>query len=86
MSILKDQRIAAKFYVKFWKFATKTFVILNTVYGDVAMKCTACFKKHERFKCGRQSIDDDEDPGRPTTSTDDSHVDKFNTLTIRELV
>ena len=44
------------------------------------MKFTACFKWHERFKGGRQSIDDDERPGRPSTSTDDLHVDKINTL------
>ena len=54
------------------------------------MKRTACFKLHER---GRQSIDNDERPGLSSTSTDDPHVDKTNTLVrenrrliIRELV
>ena len=51
--------------------------MLNTAYGDVAMKRTACFKWHERFKDGRQSIEDDERPGRPSTSTDDPQVDKI---------
>ena len=66
--------------------------MLDTAYGDVAMKCTACFKWHECFKGGRHSVDDDERPGRPSTSTDDPHVDGINTLvranrrlTIREL-
>ncbi|XP_033212386.1 protein GVQW3-like [Belonocnema kinseyi] len=66
--------------------------MLNTAYGDVAMKRTACFKWHERFKGGRQSIGDDERPGCPLTSTDEPHVDKIITLvrenrrlTIREL-
>ena len=35
---------------------------------------------HERFKSGRQSNDDDERPRRPSTSSDDPHVDKINTL------
>ena len=55
-------------------------------------KRTACFKWSERFKGSRQSIDDDERPGPPSTSTGDPHVDKINTLmranrrlTIREL-
>ena len=92
MDSLKEQRIAVKFCVKLGKSATETFAMLNTAYGDIAMKHTACFKWHERFKGGRQSVDDDERPGRPSTSTDDPHVDKINTLvrenrrlTIREL-
>ncbi|XP_076058555.1 uncharacterized protein LOC143035573 [Oratosquilla oratoria] len=52
----------------------------NTAYGDVAIKRMACFKWHERFKDGRQSIEDDERLGRPSTSTDDPHVDKISTL------
>ena len=69
-----------KFCVKLGKSATETFAMLNTTYGDVATKRTACFKWHERFTRGRQSIDDDERTGRPSTSTDDPHVDKIKTL------
>ena len=63
-----------KCYVKLGKSATETFAMLNTAYGDVVMKRTACFKWHERFKGGRQSNDDDKRPGRPPTSTHDLHV------------
>ena len=77
---LKGQRIAVKFCVKLGKFATETFPMLNAAYGDVATKRTARFKWHERFKGGRRSIEDYERPGRPSTSTDDTHVDKINTL------
>ena len=92
MDSLKEQRIVVKFCVKLGKYATETFAMLNTAYGDVSMKRTACFKWHERFKGGRQLNDDDECPGRSSTSTDDPHADKINTLvrangrlTIREL-
>ncbi|XP_076337614.1 protein GVQW3-like [Tachypleus tridentatus] len=92
MNDLKEQRLAVKFCVKLGKSATETFAMLNTAYGDVAMKRTACFKWHERFKDGRQSIEDDERPGRLSMSTDDPHVVKINTLvranrrlTVREL-
>ena len=81
-----------KFCVKLGKFANETFAMFNTAYGDVVTKRTVFFNCHERFKGGRQSIDEDERPGHPSTSTDDSHVDKINTLvranrrlTIREL-
>ncbi|XP_033222520.1 protein GVQW3-like [Belonocnema kinseyi] len=92
MDRLKEQRIAVKFCVKLGKSATKTFAMLHAGYGDLAMKRTACFKWHGRFKDGLQSIDDDECPERSSTSTYDPHVDKINTLvhenrrlTIREL-
>ena len=92
MDSLKEQRIAVKFCVKLGKSATETCAMLNSVYDDVAMKRTACFKWHERFKGGRQSNDYDECPGCPSTSTVDTHVDKINILvrsnrrlTIREL-
>ena len=92
MGSLKEQRIALKFYVKLEKSATETLAMPNTAYGDVSMKCIVCFKWHKRFKGGRQSIDDDERPERPSTLTVDSLVDKINTLvranrclTIREL-
>ena len=44
MDTPKEQRIAVKFCVKLRKSATETFVMLNTAYGDVAMKRIACFK------------------------------------------
>jgi len=43
MDSRKEQRIALKLCVKLGKSATETFVMLNTAYGDVAMKRTACF-------------------------------------------
>ena len=82
MNDLKEQRLTVKFCVKLGKSATETFAMLNTAYSDVAMKHTACFKWHERFKDGRQSIEDDEHPGRPSTPTDDPHVDNINTLVL----
>ena len=59
MDSLKEQQIAVTFYVKLGKSATETFAMLNTAYGDVAMKHTAYFKWRERFKGGQQSIDKD---------------------------
>ena len=63
-----------------------------TAYGDVAMKRATCFTWHKGFKNGRLSVEDDERSGRPSTSTDDPHIDEINTLvranrrlTVREL-
>ena len=53
MDSLNEQRIAVRLWVKLRKTATESFAMLNTAYGDVAMKRTACFKWHERFKGDR---------------------------------
>ena len=61
-------------------------------YGDVAMKRMTCFRWHKHFKNGRLSVEDNERSGRPSTSTDDPHIDEITTLvranqrlTVREL-
>ena len=70
----------------------KRLPCLTGAYGDVAMKRETCFRWHKRFKNGRLSVEDDERSGRPSTSTDDLHIDEINTLvranrrlTVREL-
>ena len=92
MNNLKEQRFAVKFCVKLGKSTTEMFTMLNTAYGDVAMKRATCFRWHKRFKNGQLSVEDDEHSGRPSTSTDDPHIDEINTLvqanqcsTVREL-
>ena len=78
MKSLKEQRFAVKFCVKLGKSTTETFALLNTAYGDVAMK--TCFRWHKCFEIGRLSVEDDERSGRPSTSTDDPHIDEINIL------
>ena len=92
MNNLKEQRFAVKFCVKLGKSTTEMFAMLNTAYGDVAMKRATCFRGHKRFKNGRLSVEDDKRSGRPSTSTDDPHIHEINTLvranrrlTVREL-
>ena len=92
MNNLKEQRFAVKFCVKLGKSTTKTFAMLNTAYGDVAMKRVTCFRWHKRFKKGQLSVEDNERSGCPSTSTDDPNIDEINTLvqanrrlTVREL-
>ena len=80
MSNLKEQRFAVKFCVKLGKSTTETFAMLNTAYSDVAMKRATCFRWHKCFKNGRLFVEDDEHSGRPSTSTDDPHIDEINTL------
>jgi transposase len=55
------------------------------------MSRTQCYEWFKRFKEGRTSVGEDPRPGRPSTSTDDDHVDRVravirgNRLTVREV-
>ena len=56
------------------------------------MKRATCFRWHKRFENVRLCVEDDERSGRPSTSTDDPHIDEISTLvranrhlTVREL-
>lgn len=87
-----EQRCNVKFCVKLGQTFTETFQLLKQAYGDDALSRTQCYEWFLRFKSGRQSIEDDPRPGRPSTSTDEFHVRKINDLvcansrlTVREI-
>ena len=50
-----------------WK-GTEIIQALQTVYKDDAPKKTCVYKWIERFRDGREAVEDDEGRGRPTTS------------------
>lgn len=66
--------------------------MLQQAYGEDCLSCTQCHEWYQRFKSGRTSIEDDPKPGRPSTSTNDDHVEKVHAvirenrrLTVREV-
>ena len=55
MNNLKEQRFAVKFCVKLGKSTTEAFAVLNTAYGDVAMKRARC-SSTDKIKSQTQPI------------------------------
>ena len=70
----------------------KILEMLRNCFGSDTLKKTAVYEWHERFKSGRESVEDDEHSGRPSTSKTDENINKVRKmlinnrkLTIREL-
>jgi transposase len=48
------------------------------VYGDNVMSRTRVSEWHKRFVEGREEVEDDERPGRPSTSKTEENVEKIS--------
>ena len=51
-----------------WKTATETYNLLKEVYGNERLSRARVFKWFKRFQNGREDVQDDSRPGRPSTS------------------
>ena len=70
-----EVRTNIKFLVKLgWK-GTEIIQALQTVYKDDAPKKTCVYKWIERFRDGREAVEDDDGRGRPTTSKNNENID-----------
>lgn len=83
VGVLIEQRVNVKFLVKLGKSATETYSLLQQVYREECMSRTRVFEWHKRFKEGREDIEDDPRPGRPSTSKTDENIEKIGKV-IRE--
>jgi hypothetical protein len=75
-----EQRAAIKFCVKLKKTGTETFEMLKSGYGEEFLPTTSVFEWHTRFKEGRESLQDDERKGRPSTSRTEEFVPEKQTV------
>ena len=75
-----EVRTNIKFLVKLgWK-GTEIIQALQTVYKDDAPKKTCVYKWIERFRDGREAVEDDEGRGRLTTSKNNKKIDFVRNL------
>ncbi|GFT06949.1 protein GVQW3 [Trichonephila clavipes] len=80
VSVIIEQRIVVKFHFKLGKTATETYNLLKEVYGGECLSRARVFEWFKRFKDGRQDVEDDSRPGRPSTSKTDENVEKVASL------
>ncbi|KAG5307304.1 GVQW3 protein, partial [Acromyrmex insinuator] len=72
-------RIVVKFHVKLGKTATETYNLLKEVYGHECLSRARVFEWFKRFQDGREDVEDDSRPGRPSTSKTDDNIETIGT-------
>lgn len=75
-----EQRIVVKFHVKLGKTATESYKELRQVYGKECLSRARVFDWYKRFQDGREDVEDDARPGRPSTSKTDKNIEKIANL------
>ena len=93
MSEFVEQRSCVKFCFKNGISATETFKMLQKAFGEKCMSRASAFDWYKLFKEGRERVEDEERPGRPSTSINDQNINEIKKLvlenrriTIRDLV
>jgi transposase len=77
--VLTEQRTNNKFLVKLGKNGREILQMLEMVYSESAMKRRTVYKWVDRFKEGRDSVDDAR-AGRPSTSCVDENIQRVYDL------
>ena len=77
MSSTLQQRFCTKFCVKSGFNGAQTLEMLEKCFDNDTLTRSNVFRWHERFRSGRESIEDDERSGRPSTAKTDENINKI---------
>ena len=80
MSEFAEQKSVIKFCLGDEISIAETLKMLQKAFGDLTMSQKNIYKWYKDFKEGRERIDDLERPRRPSTSTDEQHVNQIKEL------
>ena len=69
-----EQRYAIKFCTKLRKSGSKMLQLLRTAYGDAVLSSSQVLRWHKAFKDGRESTEDKQHTGHPSTSRTENNV------------
>ena len=75
-----EQRYAIKFCFRLDKTASETFAMITEAYKEDSLSRAQVFRWFNEFKNGRESVEDMERSGRPSTSRVDETVAKVKEL------
>ena len=69
-----EQRYSIKFCVKLGKSGPETVEMIRKAYGQDALSSSQIYKWYKDFKEGRESVEDEQRSGRPSTSRTHENV------------
>jgi len=78
-----EQRYAIKFCTKLGKSGSKTLQLL-TAYGDAVLSSSQVFRWQKAFKDGRESFEDKQRAGHPSTSRTENNVARVKAFLDRD--
>ena len=58
--------------------------MLTKAYGESAINKKRVYEWYEHFQDGRKDVEDDERPGRPSTSTTDENLEKVKEMVMND--
>jgi transposase len=82
--VLTAERTNIKFLLKLGKRGREILEMLETVYGESAMKRRTLYKWVDRFKEGRESVDGNAREGRPSTSRVAENIQRVHDLVMSD--
>uniref|UniRef100_A0A182VT25 HTH_48 domain-containing protein n=1 Tax=Anopheles minimus TaxID=112268 RepID=A0A182VT25_9DIPT len=82
MSKFAEQRACIKFCLRNEINAAETLRMLQKAFGEESMSKKNLCKWYSDFKNGREKVEDEDRPGRPSTRTDDAHVVQIKDLVV----
>lgn len=74
-----EQRANNKLCLKLGKWALETYQMLKQVYGDDTLACSSV-EWFNRFRNGRENLDDSEHTGRPRTNHAKEQIEKVREI------
>jgi transposase len=79
-----EQRAAIKFCFKLGQSASEIYELLQKAYGSDSLSRSMTFEWFKLFRESRESLEDDERSGRPTTSRNEQTIEKVCQLIMQD--
>ena len=79
-----EQRYVIKFCAKLGNSGSETLQLLRAAYGNAVLSLAQVLRWHKAFKDGRESVEDEQRAGHPSTSRTENNVARVKAVLDRD--
>ena len=79
-----EQRYVIKFCAKLGNSGSETLQLLRAAYGNAVLSLAQVLRWHKAFNDGRESVEDEQRAGRPSTSRAENNVARVKAVLDRD--